>query len=403
MSSLVDSEELSYLFLASFLVMLVVVPAYGALVARLPRRWLVRSVYHFFALCLVAFWFAMRIDSAQFQSWVARTFFVWVSVFGIFSTSVFWSVLADMFTNQQGKRLFGFIAAGGTVGAITGSVVASQLATRLSTGALLMVPVIMLELGLVCAWQLQSQAAKIRRADPQRVDSEIASKRPTGGGLWVGITHVFRSPYLGLICLFLLFVQCLATQLYFTQAEIVKGAIESPEERTALFAYVDLGTQLVTLLVQVGLSGLIMRRMGVAVALVLLPVIYFIGFGALAVQPSLEVLVVTVVAARAGGYGIGVPAREVLFTVVSREDKYKSKNFIDTVILRGGDTVGGQIFRLMRGWDWTLQTISLILMPATAVWALVAWQLGRRQRVLAESAAQQTGQLGMANVEENAQ
>ncbi len=386
MGSIVGTRELQVLFLASFVVMLFAVPAYAALVAHLPRRWLVRAVYHFFAICLVAFWFAMRVDSAPFQTWTARTFFVWVSVFGVFSTSVFWSVLADMFTNRQGKRLFGFVAAGGTAGAIAGSLVASQLASELSTGALLLIPVAMIEFGLVCAWRLEQQAASIRRADPQRADQEDASARPTGGGLLVGITHVLKSPYLGLICLFLLFVQCCGTQLYFEQAEIVNARYESREERTELFAYLDLGTQLVTLLVQVGLSGVIMRRLGVAFALVVLPVIYFCGFAALAAHQTLGVLVVTVVAARSAGYGLAVPAREVLFTVVSREDKYKSKNFIDTVILRGGDTLGGQLFGSLRGLGWSLSAINLLLIPVTAAWAVVAWGLGRRQRALAQQA-----------------
>jgi len=384
MGSLVGTRTLQMLFLASFMVMLVAVPAYGALVARLPRRWLVRAVYHFFALCLVGFWSAMQVESPTFQTWTARVFFVWVSVFGVFSTSVFWSVLADMFTNRQGKRLFGLVAAGGTVGAVMGSLVASQLASQLSTGALLLLPVVVLELGLWCAWRLEHQSAAIRRADPQRVDTEDASQRPTGGGLLVGITHVLKSPYLGLICLFLLFVHCLGTQLYFEQAEIVNAAIETREERTELFAYLDLGTQVVTLFVQVFLSGLIMRRLGVAFALVLLPLIYFSGFTALAIEPSLEVLVFTVVAARAAGYGIAVPAREVLFTVVSREDKYKSKSFIDTVVLRGGDTLGGQIFGSLRGWGLSLTAINLVLLPATAVWAVVSWRLGRRQRAMAQ-------------------
>ena len=384
MGTIGGTQQLQILFLASFLAMLAAVPVYSALVAWLPRRWLVRVVYHFFAACLFGFWLLMQIDTPSVQTWTARIFFVWVSMFGLFSTSVFWSVLADLFNSNQGKRLFGLIAAGGTAGAITGSLVTSQLASYLSTSSLLLLPIAVIEAGLWCAWRLERQAGALRSADPnQSRQQDRTSDNPTGGGLLSGITHVIQSPYLASICIFLFFVQACGTQIYFEQAEIVNSVIAAKESRTQLFAYLDLGTQVLTLFVQTVLSGVIMRRLGMSVSLMILPIVYFLGFTSLALHQSLSVLVVTIIATRATGYGITVPAREVLFTVVSREDKYKSKSFIDTVVLRGGDTLSGQVFGSLRGLGFSLPGMNLLALPITALWAFVAWRLGRRQRQLA--------------------
>lgn len=382
MGTVGGTVQLSYLFFFTLLAMLVAVPVYSALVARLPRRWLVRVVYHFFAACLFAFFVLMRMESEEVQRWTARAFFVWVSVFGVFSTSVFWSVIADLFTSKQGRRLFGLIAAGGTLGAIAGSLLTSQLASRLSTGTLLLLPIAMIESGLWCGWRLEKQAA--RAQDRELKQRKKTTDEATGGGLLVGITHVLGSPYLASICLFIFFIQAFGTQLYVEQAEIVKSSIELPEKRTELFAYIDFGAQVLTLLVQVLVSGLVLRRLGVSAALIMLPMVYAVGFIALAISPSLGVLVVTVIAARSAGYGIAVPAREVLFTVVSREDKFKSKNFIDTVVLRGADWASSSIFGFLRVMEFSVMTLNYCALPLVAFWGATAWRLGRRQKKLAE-------------------
>jgi AAA family ATP:ADP antiporter len=239
-----------------------------------------------------------------------------------------------------------------------------------------------METGLACAWRLEKQMSRTR--DRRLAAEPAVTGSATGGGLWAGITHVFRSPYLASICLFLFLVQGFGTLLYFQQAEIVSAELADPQSRTRLFAFIDLGAQLLTLVIQLGLAGFVLRQWGVSVALILLPIMYTIGFASLAASPSLAVLVVIVVCGRAVGYGITVPTREVLFTVVAREDKYKSKSFIDTVVLRGGDMAAGQIFGLLTG---TLKiaftTLNLYALPIVALWGLAAWRLGRRQQQLA--------------------
>lgn len=385
MGTIGGASELANMFLYSFLAMLVAVPLYSALVARIPRRWLVRVVFHFFAACLVGFFLLMHSESPTVQRWTARAFFVWVSVFGVFSTSLFWSVQADLFSSTQGRRLFGLIAAGGTSGAIIGSLITSQLATRLSTAALLLIPVVILEAGVWCAGRLERSVSETGGTAGA---GRLANGTATGGGVLTGFTHVFRSPYLASICLFILFLKLAATQLYFEQAEIVRQTIADPQQRVELFAYLDLGTQLLTLILQVFVAGLVLRRLGVPVALVILPLVYAAGFIGLTMLPTLGVLIAAMIATRAISYGITVPAREVLFTVVSREDKYKSKSFIDTVVVRGGDVVSGQIFGALRGslsFGWAALNVGVL--PILAIWSITAWRLG----AVAQRAEPETG------------
>ena len=382
LSSLVDSDDLEKLFLASFLTMLAAVPAYGVLVNLLPRRWLVRAVYHAFALCLLGFWGLLQSDSKEIQAWTVWILFVWISFFGVFATTVFWSVVADLFSSQQAKRLFGFIAAGGTAGALGGSLIASQLASHLAREQFLLVPIAVIELGLVCAWLLEKQATVLANADGLLANAEVEEPEPTArSGWWNAVTHIWRSPYLQLICLFIFFVQFCGTQMYFEQADIVKNTLTDEAERTELFANIDLATQTLTLIAQLFLSSFLLRRLGVAAALMVLPLIYLCSFSALALNSSLQVMVVAVVIGRAAGYGITVPAREVLFTVVKREDKYKSKSFIDTVVLRGSDTVSASAFTGLEGMG--LRMLNLCLLPVVALWLFVSWRLGRKQERLA--------------------
>ncbi len=387
------TKQLPWLFTATFLAMLAAVPVYSALVTRLPRRWLVRVIFHFFAFSLIVFCGMMQVESEVIRIWTARVFFVWVNVFAFYNTSVFWTVLADLFNHKQAKRLFGLIAAGGTLGAVLGSLITSLFADRMSTSTLILLPAVVIEAGLCCAWRLEKQAGAIARgveeesgneqSDAHAVEEkEEEGSKPIAGGLLTGVTHVLKSPYLAAICVFLFFVQVCGTQLYSQQAEIVNASIQTDEARTKLFANIDLGAQLITLFAQAVLAGPILRRLGVSVALVVLPVVYFVCFASLAAHQTLAVLAFAMISTRAATYGIAVPSREVLFTVVSREDKYKSKNFIDTVLARGGDALAMQIFGKLRAVA-SMQTLALWMLPVTVVWMLTAWALGQLQRRLA--------------------
>ncbi len=395
MGAIAGTRQLQNLMLMTFIAMLIAVPAYAALIDRLPRRWVVRIVFHFFTASLVGFSIALQFGSTEIQVTTARLFFLWVNIFGVFATSVFWSVLADIYNSDQGKRLFGTIAAGGTSGAILGSFLTSQLAIYCSTSVLLILPALAIQIGLICAWRLESASERSAQFNElsNNLDQKtiVAEPRRTSASLMAGITRLFQSPYLASICLFLFFAQAAGTMLYFQQAEIVAANVADKTAKIQLFAYLDLGTQLLTLVAQTLISSRLLRLIGISWTLVLLPIVYLISFTTLACSPSLSVLIVAVLASRASAYGITVPAREVLFTVVDREDKYKSKSFIDTVVLRGGDAISSQLFGSLRSVAQVgTATLNWWSLPWIAVWGFAAWRLGKRQQKLAASLPQRS-------------
>ncbi len=379
----IGTEGLKQVMWMTLGAMMVAVPLYAWLVSKLPRRWLVRVVYHFFAACSLVFFFVMQGSTSEHQTTLAYVFFIWVNVFSLFATSVFWSVLTDVFGSEQGKRLFGMIAGGGTAGAIGGSMLTFQIAPHIDTFWLLLIPTTLLEIGLVCAWRLERRVANGGFQDETK---RKAMEKPSGG-LWSGIVEVIRTPYLAMICVFLFFAQSFGTQLYFQQAGLVKSAIVSESARTSFFASVDLGTQCLTLLIQVFVAQTVLKRLGVRFALVALPIVYLFGFTALALTGSLTTIVMVMIASRSIGFGLAVPAREVLFTVVTREQKYKSKNFIDTVLLRAADATAGATFTKLGSLGFATSVLNWMALPVVLLWCVSAFWLGRKQRDLAEQKA----------------
>lgn len=376
MGTVVGKGELKWLFLAGFLAMCAIVPLYALLVQRVSHRSIARVVFHGFALSSLGFLLTLNLHGASENLWIARLLFVWISVLGIFSTSVFWSVLADLFGSDQGKRLFGVIASGGTIGAIAGSFVTSQVAGRLETAWLMLFPAVLLELGLLFGRYLELNSRGSRVSDEAEAvqDEELRQ-----GGLFSGVQHVAKSSYLMRLAAFLMFVQAFGTLLYTEQATIVRNEIVGEMARTEFFASIDFYSQSLTLLFQLVIAGWVMRRLGIAFALVLLPVIYFSSLVSLSLKPELIVLAVVMIVTRSCAYGMTVPAREVLFTVVSREDKYKAKNFIDTVVVRGGDSISMQFIGLMTSLGVTAGAIRLGALPLAILWAILAWNLGKKQ------------------------
>jgi len=384
------SESLHWLFLGTFVAMLIVVPVYSACIAKLRRSTLIAVVYRFFIANLLVFWWSFQTESPDVRVWVARVFFVWASVFGVYATTVFWSVLTDIFNSREAKQSFGFIAAGGTVGAIVGSVAASLLADHLSTHSLLLVPAVLLEIGLWFAAGLQRWSLTPIVSGPDSVstivnrsNATLVAGEPTGGGIIDGVVSVVKSAYLRWICLFLFLGQLCATQLYFQQTSIVRETITDDAGRTQLFANMNLGVQILTLVLQLSVAGLMTHRIGLAIALGATPVAYMVAFATLGVAPTLAVFVIADVIRRGLAYGVAVPAREVLFTVVSRDDKYKSKGFIDTVILRGGDAISSQLLAGAHKLFSSPIVIQIAMVPVAALWLAISIRLAAWQRSLA--------------------
>jgi AAA family ATP:ADP antiporter len=367
-------EHLQWLFSGTFAVMLAAVPLFGWIVARLPRRTFVPLVYRFFALDMLIFFGLFTFDAHAVA--VARAFYVWVSLFNLFVVSVFWSVMADLYSNEQGRRLFGFVAAGGSAGALLGPSLTASLAVPLGPINLLLIAAVLLELAVQCALALFRHAPSRPQAPDGSADARDA---PVGGSLIAGFTTVLRSRYLGGICLYMVLFTATSTFLYFQQANIVADAFADPAERTRLFALIDLAVGVLTLLTQIFATGRVIRALGVAFALATTPVLTAAGFVALAAAPTLALVVAFQALRRAANFAVSQPAREVLFTVIGREAKYKSKNFIDTAVYRGGDAASGWVFAGLRSLGLDLASIALVAVPLALIWLATGLYLGRRE------------------------
>ena len=365
-------RNLHWLFTATFFVMLAAVPVFGAVVARLPRRRFIPLVYHFFVANLAIFWLLLTLGIGTQQ--VARVFFVWISVFNLFAVSVFWSFMADLFGADQGKRLFGFIAAGGSAGALAGPALTVWLVGALGPVNLLLVAAALLEAAIFFALRIESCAPRAGSHDLKGRSSE-----PVGGGWLAGFRLLLRSPYLAGIALWVLLLSLAGTFLYFQQANLVAAASDDPAVRTRIFASIDLAAGVLTLAVQLVATGRLISRFGTGPAAALLPLVFLAGFAALAAAPVLILVVVFQALQRTANFAVSNPAREVLFTVTEREEKYKAKYLIDGVVFRGGDALSGWLFNALRGAGLELATISLLAVPAAAAWMGVSLLLGRAQ------------------------
>jgi AAA family ATP:ADP antiporter len=376
-------ESLSWLFTATLGAMLAANVLFSAVAARLSRRRFIPLAYRFFIVTLGGFWLLMQVDPAGTVSWVGRAFYVWVSVFNLFVVSVFWAFMADLFTAGQGKRLFGFIAVGGTLGAILGGVVTAGLVDTLGSANLLIISAVLLECAVWCVKLFPADASFPRKResslDPRFRGDDGTPEWPLGGTFWSGIAHVFRSPYLLGICGFMLLHSLTSTLVYFQQADIVGGAFSDRAARTAFFAQLDIAVNALTVLMQVLLTGRLLKWLGVGATLALLPVVSLAGFVAMAAAPSLALLAAFQVARRAVNYAVSRPAREVLFTVLPREDKYKAKAFTDTFVYRAGDQVGAWTYPALRALGLGLAGVSWVAVPLASVWIALSLWLGRRQ------------------------
>src|SRR5690606_7590586 len=343
-------DEIRWLFIGTVVVTLLVNPVFGLLVSRFRRLAFVSATYLFFAAGLLGFYALLVLAPASVGERTGQVFYVWFSVFNLFATMLFWALMADRFTQEQSQRLFGAIAVGGTLGAIFGPWLASLLARPLGTAALLPVAAgfVLLALG-GAAWLMRGHAAmrpdssQDAGAAPHPDDWLRAVARPAtgesaiGGSAWEGLTAVLRSPFLLAICGYVLILAVMAAFLYFTRLQMVAALGTDLDMRTTMFARIDMITQVSTLVLQALVTGHLMKRLGTSFTLALLPLTTALGFLGLAMAGSLVVLVAFEAIFKAVQRGIMRPARETLFTRVSRAERYKAKAFIDTFVYRAGD------------------------------------------------------------------
>jgi AAA family ATP:ADP antiporter len=371
-------EALRWLFLGTVLVTLLVNPIFGWLVSQFRRLAFIAATYLFFATSLLVFYALLALAPASIGERTGQVFYVWFSVFNLFATMLFWALMADRFSLEQAKRLFGAIAVGGTLGAIFGPWLAGQLAKPLGTPALLVVGAGFLVLALGAAWWVTHLRPDLPPSDALRAEHAVI-----GGSAWQGLQSVVRSPYLLAICAYVLIVAVMATFLYFTRLQMVAALGTNVDMRTATFARIDLLTQVTTLVLQAVITGHLMKRLGVSVALALLPITAALGFLGLAIAGSLAALIAFEAAFRAVQRGIMRPARETLFTVLPRADRYKAKAFIDTFVYRTGDVVGAQTEGLLKQLGMGLAALATVAVPLAAAWMALGIWLGFAQRARA--------------------
>jgi ATP:ADP antiporter, AAA family len=353
-------------------------PAFGALVARLPRVKFVSWSYRFFALNLVAFFFLLRVATGEENIWLGRAFYVWTAVFNLFVPSVFWAFMTDIFTRDQAKRLFGIISAAGTLGAMTGSMLTATLAAHIPPIYLLLVSAAVIELSVFAVRRLSRLSERVREARGLASGEQII-----GGSVVAGIRNAVSSPYLLGISFYMLTFTILSSVLYFQMLGIVDRTISDRAARTVFFARVDLLTNGLAFVGQLLAFSNLMKLLGVTLTLAVLPAVSAAGFALLGTYPVVAVVVAFQAIRRAGEFAVARPTREVLFTVLPREDRYKTKNFIDTFVYRLGDQLGAWSQTALGVAGVGLIGIAWLAVPVSLVWMANGLWLGRRQEKLA--------------------
>jgi ATP:ADP antiporter, AAA family len=375
-------DNLPWLWTGTLIAVSLSNPAFAALVARLPRVKFVSWSYRFFALNLIMFFFLLRASSGAENIWLGRVFYVWTAVFNLFVPSVFWAFMTDIFTRDQAKRLFGIISAAGTLGAMTGSILTATLAEHIPPVYLLFFSAALIELGVLAVRRLSTLTESLRQ-----VRAVASNEQIIGGSVIAGIQNALKSPYLLGISFYMLMFTILSTVLYFQQAGIVDRTFSDRAARTVFFARVDLVTNALAFVLQIFAFGNLVKFIGVTLTLAVLPAVSAGGFALLGMYPTVAAVVVFQAIRRAGNFAVARPTREVLFTVLPREDRYKTKNFIDTFVYRLGDQIGAWSQAALGAAGMGLIGMAWLAVPVALLWLANGLWLGRRQERLAAASA----------------
>ena len=381
------ARNLPWLFTATLSAMILFHPVYSSLVARFPVKKFVALTYAFFAANLVAFFFVWK--SGVSELWTGRVFYVWTSVFNLFVISVFWSVMVDTFRTAQAKRLFGFIAVGGTIGSVTGSAITAFFVDEIGTTNLLLVSVCL----LLAAAALVANFPRVPHVDDGTAGAPVVDHQQQliGGSVLAGVLSIFRSRYIAGIAVFLVLYTVGSTLLYSSQTDIIGRFYTDRDTQTLVLARMELATQVIAALGQAFLTARIIRVAGLSVTLAVVPVISMLGFAALGatawgITPLLGTFIAFNVLRRSSEFMLGNPSRKILFTVLNREDKYKASSFVETSVYRLGDQIGVWGFRGLTGAGLLLTGVSWVAVPLSALFMVMGIWLGRRQRELAAAA-----------------
>ena len=375
-------ENLWWMFTVVLVTMIFANALFSAIVSRMSRRRFIPIAYRFFILNLIIFFVLMQYAPPGKQPWIDGCFFVWVSVFNLFNTAVFWAFMTDLFTVEQGKRLYGFIAVGGTLGAILGAYITKHYVREIGPANLLVIAAAMFAIAGFLVRFFPHGAA-------EQKEPAAMLEQPIGGSVWSGITHICRSPYLMGLAASIMLYTTTSTWAYFQQSDLAGAVLKTSADRTVFFGNLEIWVNGITVLIQIFLTGRLLKWFGVAFTLVSLPIVSLVGFAAMGVAASLAMLAMFQVARRAAAYALMRPSREILFTVLRREDKYKVKSVTDTLGYRTGDQLGAWSYHGFQGLGLSLNAISWIAVPITAAWCALSIWLARKQRALADAQAKQ--------------
>jgi AAA family ATP:ADP antiporter len=372
MGTIYGVAHLQELFTGTFIVSFIVAPLYAGFASRIRLAVFLPWVYGVIALSMVGFYFAFA--AHENSRWLAAAFYVWLSTFNLLTISVFWSMMADIFSSPQAKRLFGFIAAGGTVGTIAAPAFITVFVKIVGTDMLLLISGAGFLITALLVRLLEAEKRKFTARDVEAQRSSL--DRKLGGNPFDGFVLLFRSPYLLMIALFLLLMTWISTVMYFQLGDLISHQFASKAARTQAYATIDLATNSIAVLIQLFGTGRFIKRFGVKTGLLINPVIMVVAFMAVAFSPVLLVLGSIQVVRRFAEYAVAKPSRDMLFTVVDQQAKYKAKNVIDTVVYRFGDLTSSWLSHVIL--PFGVAGLAVFGALISIAWFPIAYKLGKR-------------------------
>lgn len=375
---------IALLFSGTFAVMLVLAPIFGWIASRFPRKQFLPWVYYFFVANILVFYamFTYAENQGLDPVWISRSFFVWLSVFNLFVVTVFWSFMADIYSREQSRRLFGIISAGGSAGAVLGPLVTGALVIPFGFRNLLPLSALLLLGGVFCIYRLRYW---VRHHEKNGEADSVESDKALGGGALEGARLAFAKPYFRMIATAMILANFVGVFAYTYMAELVSVTFDGTDRQTQIFAWIDAAINALSFIGQLILVRHSVRKFGVGITLMFLPIVSAIGFAVLAIHPAFAIMAGLQIFRRSLTFGFSKPTSDMLYVVVSATEKYKVKNFIDTAIYRFGDVISAWSIRFMSGIGIT--GIAIVCIPVAIIWAALTHRIGREYRRLDETSS----------------
>ncbi len=376
-------STIPWLFTGTFTVKLIIAPIFGWIASRFPRKQFLPWVYYFFIANILIFFavFTYAQNRELDEVWIGRAFFVWVSVFNLFVVSIFWSFMADIYSREQSRRLFGVISAGGSTGGLVGPFVTGILVVPVGFKNILPLSALLLLAGVYCIFRLRQW---VRQHDDDSDSESVESSEAIGGGVLEGVRLVFTTPYFGAIAFSLIMATFLGVVAYTYMQELAGIAFENTDKRTQVFSGIDFAINALSFIGQIILVKHSVKKLGIGATLALLPIVSVIGFALLAIHPVFAIMAGLVIFRRGLTFGFSKPASDMLYAVVTAEEKYKVKNFVETAIYRCGDALAAWTIVLI---GIGISAIAVVCIPIAAVWTAISFKIGSEYNRLSKSSS----------------